>query len=540
LTLILDNSLQMFLAVLAMVAIVISIVPLVTIAVVACSVFYYFQYVAIDRANREVKRSKDTAMAPVQTNLGEVVNCLPLLQVDQHAGVLHDFFIRRHRDRTDTYNRFNFLSFELINFATYLTYIISFVFSAATAYVLLGFEAVDPEVSGLAFTYCFLVPYFLGIVSQLATMTMHCFTSLERLLELQSDRIPQEAWPPGADFTDEAPVASLPRQWPSEGAIAFEDVSLRYRPGLPLVVQGLSLDVRGGERLGIVGRTGAGKSSLSVLLFRLVEAHAGRIRVDGVDVAAVGLKRLRSSIGMIPQVPVLVQGTVRQNLDPFGEHPGGDKAYLDALERAQLGKDANLDADISAGGDSLSQGEGQLLSFARCLLRDTKIICLDEPTASVDVETDAKLQKLVRSAFSGRTLLCIAHRLQTIIDFDRILVMEAGQAAALGTPAELLADRSSALSQIVDGGGGTALRRSLTTGLAAEATCEHKAVPAGGPGCGGCGGFAGAGPGGERGAKRAKAPATDVSGRLGAVFGAWIGDCGGFPSTPRTPFARGD
>lgn len=163
---------------------------------------------------------------------------------------------------------------------------------------------------------------------------------------------------------------------------------------------------------------------------------------------------------MVPQTPVLLTGTVRQNLDPFGDLPGGDPAMLNALAKAELGS-VPLDAEVGGGGDKFSAGECQLLSFARCLLYDTQVVVLDEPTASVDVATDAKLQSLVRSAFVGRTLLCIAHRLQTIIDFDKVLVMEAGRAAAFGRPKDLLADRSSALSQIVDGGGGTALRTEL-------------------------------------------------------------------------------
>eukprot|EP00928_Gymnodinium_smaydae_P037927 TRINITY_DN26270_c0_g2_i1.p1 TRINITY_DN26270_c0_g2~~TRINITY_DN26270_c0_g2_i1.p1 ORF type:complete len:1319 (+),score=256.05 TRINITY_DN26270_c0_g2_i1:487-3957(+) len=457
LTMILDNFFQMSFSTIAMLGIIVSIVPMVAVAVFIGAILYYFQAVAVDRANREMKRSKDSAMAPVQTNLSEALTSAALLQVDSHKGVLRKFFIERHYAYVDTFNRYNFMSLSLLTFGQYLTYIISFLFSATTAAIILSLDVINAEVSGLAFTYCFLVPYFLGIVSQLAVMTNHCFTSLERLLELCSDRLPSEAW--GKDFVE---TSSELASWPSKGAIVLENVSLRYRVGLPLAVQDLSLDIKGGERIGIVGRTGAGKSSLSVLLFRLVEPAAGRVLIDGTDISSIGLHKLRSSIGMIPQTPVLVQGSLRQNLDPFGEHPGGDAAYRDACKRAQLGDDVNLDADISAGGGSLSQGEGQLISFARCLLRDTRIICLDEPTASVDLETDAKLQQLVRTAFCGRTLLCIAHRLQTIIDFDRILVMEAGRAAGIGSPKELLADRTSALSEIVDGGGGSgSLRASL-------------------------------------------------------------------------------
>eukprot|EP00931_Biecheleriopsis_adriatica_P044952 TRINITY_DN25767_c0_g1_i1.p1 TRINITY_DN25767_c0_g1~~TRINITY_DN25767_c0_g1_i1.p1 ORF type:complete len:1310 (-),score=227.04 TRINITY_DN25767_c0_g1_i1:187-4071(-) len=459
----LDNFLQMFMSVSVMLGIIISIVPIVAVAAVVGVIIFYFQALAVDRANRETKRAKDAALAPVQTNFSEIMNCVALLHVDAHERKLQNFFFDRHIAAMDHYNRFNFVSLQLLNFGQFVTYAICFVFSASTASLMLGFEAVDPGVSGLAFTYCFLVPYFLGITSQLAIMTNHAFTSLERLLELCSLRVPSEAWPGGSDFEDVAEKVQALSDWPAKGAIEFQDVQLRYRPELPLAVCGLSLQVRGGERLGIVGRTGAGKSSLSVLLFRLVELAGGRVLIDGVDIANLGLQKLRSSLSMIPQVPVLIQGTVRTNLDPFGDFKGGDEGMQEVLAKAQL-PHVSLDADIT-GGATLSQGEGQLLSFARCLLRDSRIICLDEPTASVDLETDARLQELVRSAFVGRTLLCIAHRLQTIIDFDRILVMEAGRAAALDTPAALLQDPTSALSKIVDGVSGNGMRTTLRTSL---------------------------------------------------------------------------
>lgn len=263
--------------------------------------------------------------------------------------------------------------------------------------------------------------------------------------------VPSEAWPSGPGFGS-AEEGAAKVLWPTAGQITFDAVEMRYRPHLPLVLQDLSFEIQGGERVGCIGRTGSGKSSLLVVLFRIVEPSAGKVLVDGVDIAQVGLHRLRSSLSMIPQTPILFEGTVRLNLDPFGKS-SGDAALASALRRAELGN-LSLDAHVGGGGGSLSMGERQLLSFARCLLQNRKVVVLDEPTASVDLETDVKLQKLVRSAFRRCTLLCIAHRLQTVIDFDRLLVMNAGEKQALDTPKALLADLDSPLSRIVDGGTG--------------------------------------------------------------------------------------
>lgn len=450
LSMILDNCIQMTLATVVMVSVIVMIAPIVMFAALAVVWFYCLQAIVIDRMNREVKRMRDSAMSPVQTNLSEVLGSEALLQLDAHKGHLRRYFLARHFTFADQWNRHNFNSNSLANFGQNITYYLSFFFTLVVATVVLNDDSVGPELVSLAFAYCFMAPYFLGIVAQLAVMTNHSFTSLERLLDLRSpEHVPMEAWPSAPTFLEAKDVHS---DWPSAGNISFKAVEMRYRPGLPLVICGISFEVIGGERLGVLGRTGSGKSTLLVLLFRLVEPAAGRVAIDGVDVTTLGLMKLRSSLGMIPQNPVLLSGTVRQNLDPFGEVGGGDTALNDALQRAEL-EGLSLDADVGSGGSRLSAGECQLLSFARCLLHNTRIVVMDEPTASVDLDTDAKLQKLVRSAFAGRTLLCIAHRLQTIIDFDRLLIMNAGHVVALDTPRALLNDRDSALSKIVDGGG---------------------------------------------------------------------------------------
>lgn len=198
---------------------------------------------------------------------------------------------------------------------------------------------------------------------------------------------------------------------------------------------------------------GAGKSSLAIAFFRFVEAHSGTITIDGVDIGKLGLRDLRSRLTIIPQDPILFTGTIRSNLDPFDEHD--NPAVLEAMRRAHLQggshgstcgeegeeeeeEDMKLDTPVTEHGGNFSQGQRQLLALARALLRESRLIILDEATASVDFDTDARIQRTIREEFVGSTLLCIAHRLRTIMDYDRVLVMDAGQVVEYDTPWALL------------------------------------------------------------------------------------------------------
>ena len=257
--------------------------------------------------------------------------------------------------------------------------------------------------------------------------------------------------------------AKPPPSWPSEGRIEFKDVKMKYRDELPDVLKGLSISVGASEKIGVVGRTGAGKSSIMVALFRMSELSSGSISIDGVDVSSIGLNDLRSGISIIPQDPLLFSGTLRSNIDPFSTKT--DLELYDALKRAHLVPSGstyspdpqsgtqtpalgsgnsnsnsnrfNLDTVIEEEGGNLSVGERSLVSLARAMVRGTKVLVLDEATASVDVETDSKIQETIRHEFKDRTLLCIAHRLRTILSYDKILVMADGRVAEFDTPENL-------------------------------------------------------------------------------------------------------
>ena len=227
------------------------------------------------------------------------------------------------------------------------------------------------------------------------------------------------------------------REWPHSGGIRFEKVYMRYRPGLPQVLKGLDLTIYPGEKIGIVGRTGAGKSSLVTAMLRLVELESGTIFIDDVDCSKLGLNTLRSRVAVIPQDPVLFSGTIRSNMDPFGQY--ADDQVWDALSRCML-MDIfqSLSDKIEEGGGNLSVGQRQLVCISRALLSKCKVIIMDEATASVDVETDATIQRNIRLEFSAATVLTIAHRLNTIMDSDKVLVMEDGHVGEYDTPAALL------------------------------------------------------------------------------------------------------
>merc|ERR1719305_1668691 len=221
----------------------------------------------------------------------------------------------------------------------------------------------------------------------------------------------------------------------------MRSVHFRYRPDLPLVLKDISVDIKGGMKVGIVGRTGAGKSSLISTLLRLVELDAGTISVDGVNIGEIGLADLRSAIAVIPQDPVLFQGTVRYNIDPFVQ--SSDSEVWLALEESNL-KDKvtkdplGLNMAVEADGDNFSVGEKQLICLARALLRKNKILLLDEATASVDVKTDHLIQNTIQSQFQGCTVLTIAHRLITIMGYDKVLVLDNGSLVQADSPTKLL------------------------------------------------------------------------------------------------------
>ncbi|KAJ2629412.1 ABC transporter C member 13 [Coemansia sp. RSA 1290] len=251
---------------------------------------------------------------------------------------------------------------------------------------------------------------------------------------------------------------SLPKSWPQDGRVAFKSLSMRYRDSLPMVLNGVTFSTDRFEKIGIVGRTGAGKSSLTLALLRLIEPASGYITIDGIDISTVGLYDLRSRISMVPQDPMLLEGTIRDNLDPAYEY--SDKEVLAAIEKSCIGdllfspkpasadasvpdykKGTGLDTWVEADGSNFSIGQRQLISLCRALLWKRTILVLDEATANIDSQSDKLIQSIIRKEFKNCTVLTIAHRLKTVMDSDRILVMDQGKIAEFDTPSNLMAQQ---------------------------------------------------------------------------------------------------
>ncbi|KAI8916012.1 P-loop containing nucleoside triphosphate hydrolase protein [Gorgonomyces haynaldii] len=263
-------------------------------------------------------------------------------------------------------------------------------------------------------------------------MTMNSVERVDEYLQIEQE-------PPQIVETNRPPVG-----WPQQGLVTVKDLSIRYAQELPDVLKNVSFQIQPGEKVAVVGRTGAGKSTLSLAFFRIVPFSSGSIEIDGIDIGKIGLHDLRSQLTIIPQDPVLFNGTLRSNLDPLEEN--NDDAIWQALKRVHFieslqnndNTELTLDYSISENGANLSQGQRQLICLARSLLQKNRIIFLDEATASVDGETDARIQTTIREEFEDAVVVCIAHRLKTIIDYDKVLVMDKGQVKEFGSPYELI------------------------------------------------------------------------------------------------------
>eukprot|EP01127_Copromyxa_protea_P009587 TRINITY_DN2277_c0_g1_i1.p1 TRINITY_DN2277_c0_g1~~TRINITY_DN2277_c0_g1_i1.p1 ORF type:complete len:1277 (+),score=324.69 TRINITY_DN2277_c0_g1_i1:241-3831(+) len=289
--------------------------------------------------------------------------------------------------------------------------------------------------------------------AQNLTMTETQMNSVERIRQFVE--LPAEA--PEISRFIEMPrkykdVLHIPKDWPSGGKIEFKNVEMRYREDRPIVLKGISVSFNAREKIGIVGRTGSGKSTLMQVLFRMVELTSGNIYIDDVDIATLGLKELRSNLAIIPQEPTMFTGTVRYNVDPFNEYSDGE--IWEALELSSLKKyitslPNQLEDEVTENGANFSVGQRQLMCMARALLKNPKILLMDEATASVDMETDKVIQETIRKSFANATLLVIAHRINTIIDMDRILVLSDGKVVEFDTPRALLSNPDGVFTKMV-------------------------------------------------------------------------------------------
>ena len=330
------------------------------------------------------------------------------------------------------------------------------VFAILVAAVIV-FSGIGPSLAGFALSFA--LQY-----SSAVTWTARNYANVELSMNAV-ERVDEYS---NISIEDQSSSVKAPAAWPAEGRLEVSNLVAGYAPNLPPVLKGLSFGVEKNQRIGVVGRTGAGKSSLTLALFRFLEAREGSIHIDGIDISKVSLYDLRSRLAIIPQDPVLFSGTVRSNLDPFDNH--SDSELYDALSRVHLINSTraishdepnlpearsttptsptppysntnifqSLTSRISEGGLNLSQGQRQLLCLARAIVSRPKIMVLDEATSAVDMTTDMLIQRSIREEFQNSTLVVIAHRLSTIVDFDKILVMSDGRQVEFDSPGLLL------------------------------------------------------------------------------------------------------
>ena len=418
------------------------------------------------KTSRELKRLEGVTRSPIFSAYQEALAGLDTIR----AFDVSKRFDRANTTRTDT-NTSAYLHFQMAArwLALRLDFLGVMTFCSVAAFALfLPLPEEQLPVVGLALVYALQITGLLQWTVRTFIETENNMTAVERLEHYRSG-IPKERLKgfvrSGDDGADEK-MLKVPEDWPQYGGVVIKDLHMRYRPGLPLVLRGVNMTIHPKEKVGIVGRTGSGKSSIVQALFRIVESEwdggsegdglnsEGRegsgkeetfpksvIEIDGVDIARIPLHTLRSKMSVIPQDPVLFSGNIRNNLDPFMEHD--DNALWQVLRLVELegfvrGLKDQLNHHVADSGENFSSGQRQLICFARALLRKSKIIIMDEATASVDSETDRKLQQMVRARFDQQTVICIAHRLETILDCDRVCVLDQGRVVEYAPVEELL------------------------------------------------------------------------------------------------------
>ncbi|KAJ1514976.1 Multidrug resistance-associated protein 1 [Coelomomyces lativittatus] len=458
----LTDALRMFASTLAVcvstLCLIIGITPYFAIPTVPLLIVYYFIQKFYRSTSRELKRLDSITRSPVLAQFSESLTGIVTIRA---YGEQERFSLQNQR-YINANNRAYFLQLCAQRWlAIRIETIGSFLTFFAGLFGVFTQGSIAPSLIGLSLSNALQVTGVLNWCVRQASETEVQMNSVERIHYYMTS-LPQEA------ATSTPMDASLSEQWPSQGDLEFRGVTLAYRPELPPVLHQVNLHLLPGEKVGVIGRTGAGKSSLIACLFRLVEVNEGEIVLDGVSLNTLGLAKVRSSLGIIPQDPVLFAGTLRANIDRFQEY--SDQEVWDTLGRAGLKEyvqslPLKLEFQITENGENLSVGQRQLMCLARTLLKKTKVLVLDEVTASVDAQTDAAIQRAIREELHACTILTIAHRLNTIMDYDKIAVMDLGRVCEFGSPKTLIQQHGSLFNALIDETGPTNAQvlRSLAT-----------------------------------------------------------------------------
>ncbi|NXE76012.1 MRP3 protein, partial [Cochlearius cochlearius] len=423
--------------------VIIASTPLFAVVIVPLAILYFFVQRFYVATSRQLKRLESVSRSPIYSHFSETVSGASVIRAYRRVKSFVDISDLKVDENQKSYypgivsNRWLGVRVEFVGNCIVLF---------AALFAVIGKNSLNAGLVGLSVSYALQVTLSLNWMVRMTSELETNIVAVERIKEY-------------SETETEAPWViegkSPPEDWPSKGELEFVNYSVRYRKGLDLVLKGLNLKVHGGEKIGIVGRTGAGKSSMTLCLFRILEAVKGEIKIDGVKISEIGLHDLRSRLTIIPQDPVLFSGTLRMNLDPFNKYT--DEEIWKALELSHLkrfvsSQPSMLDYECSEGGENLSVGQRQLVCLARALLRKTRILILDEATAAIDLETDDLIQATIRTQFEDCTVLTIAHRLNTIMDYTRVLVLDNGTIAEFDTPASLIASKGIFYSMAKDAG----------------------------------------------------------------------------------------
>ncbi|CAK4834684.1 unnamed protein product, partial [Aphanomyces euteiches] len=407
--------------------------------------FYYAVASSYVPTARNMDRLKRTSQSPLITHISESIDGAVLIR--SFGGKQIRRFERLQQNKIDTKMETLFCTELASLWFTFRIQMISTLMLFVTTMSLIYLrEFLNAGLVGLV------VAYSLQITGQLETM-VQVWSILETAM-VAPERV--------AEYTnvDQEPPhlisGAVAGTWPKDGSITFENVSFRYKPKDPLVLKDVNFHVQSGEKIGIVGRTGAGKSSLTMALFRINDIASGKISIAGVDTTRVGIKTLRESMAIIPQNPILFKGTLRSYLDPFDQYT--DEQLWTAIEKVRLSprisqEEKKLESIIEENGENYSVGERQMLCMARALLRNCRIVVMDEATAAIDHETDQNLQRVIREEFSSSTVLTIAHRLDTVLDADRIMVFDQGRLVQCDSPQTLVSQGEGIFFELCQEGG---------------------------------------------------------------------------------------
>ncbi|XP_066291271.1 multidrug resistance-associated protein 1-like isoform X7 [Branchiostoma lanceolatum] len=406
--------------------------PIFATVLLPLGIVYFFVQRFYVATSRQLKRIESISRSPIYSHFGETVQGTSTIRAYDRE---QQFFFQ-NQAKVDE-NQVAYYPMIVSNrwLALRLEFVGNCIVLFAALFAVIGRETLSPGIVGLSITYALQITQTLNWMVRMTSELETNIVAVERIKEYAETETE-------ADWVvdDNRP----PDNWPSEGKVNFNSYQTRYREGLDLVIKGIDVTIKGGEKVGIVGRTGAGKSSLTLAIFRIIEAAGGDIEIDGVNISKIGLHDLRGRITIIPQDPVLFSGTLRMNLDPFDSRTDQDiwvALELSHLKDFVMGLGAQLEHEVSEGGENLSVGQRQLVCLARALLRKSKILVLDEATAAVDLETDDLIQSTIRTQFADCTVLTIAHRLNTIMDSTRVLVLDAGRIAEFDSPQDLIASR---------------------------------------------------------------------------------------------------